>query len=194
VIAHIRGKLISKHPNQAIVEAAGIGYDVAITVPTFSELPALGSEVALHVHTHVREDALALFGFLRASEKQLFEKLISVSGIGPKLAITVLSGMAADSMVAAIRGNDVAQLTKIPGIGKKTAERMVLELRDKLESFTAAPAAAPVSAVEEDVISALENLGYQRALAEKAVVAAANGASGVSFDELFRKALTQARK
>lgn len=194
MIAHIRGKLISKHPNQAIVEAAGIGYDVAITVPTFSELPALGSEVALHVHTHVREDALALFGFLRASEKQLFEKLISVSGIGPKLAITVLSGMAADSMVAAIRGNDVAQLTKIPGIGKKTAERMVLELRDKLESFTAAPAAAPVSAVEEDVISALENLGYQRALAEKAVVAAANGASGVSFDELFRKALTQARK
>jgi Holliday junction DNA helicase RuvA len=194
VIAHIRGKLISKHPNQAIVEAAGIGYDVAITVPTFSELPALGSEVALHVHTHVREDALALFGFLRASEKQLFEKLISVSGIGPKLAITVLSGMAADSMVAAIRGNDVAQLTKIPGIGKKTAERMVLELRDKLESFTAAPAAAPVSAVEEDVISALEDLGYQRALAEKAVAAAANGASGVSFDELFRKALTQARK
>jgi Holliday junction DNA helicase RuvA len=194
VIAHIRGKLISKHPNQAIVEAGGIGYDVTITIPTFSDLPGVGSEVALHVHTHVREDAIALFGFLRASEKQLFEKLITVSGIGPKLAITVLSGMAADVMVGAIRTNDVAQLTKIPGIGKKTAERMVLELRDKLESFAAAPSAAPVSVVEEDVISALENLGYQRVIAEKAALAAGNGSSGQSFDELFRKALAQARK
>lgn len=194
MIAHIRGKLLSKRPNQAIVEANGIGYDVAITVPTFTELPGVGSEVALHVHTHVREDAIALFGFLRASEKQLFEKLISVSGIGPKLAITVLSGMAAEAMVGAIRSNDVAQLTKIPGIGKKTAERMVLELRDKLESFAATPAAKPVSAIEEDVISALENLGYQRAIAEKAVSFAANGSSGGNFDELFRKALTQARK
>ena len=194
MIALIRGKLISKHPNQAILETGGIGYDVTITVPTFSDLPGVGSEVALHIHTHVREDAIALFGFLRASEKQLFEKLITVSGIGPKLAITVLSGMAADAMVGAIRSNDLAQLTKIPGIGKKTAERMVLELRDKLESFAVAPAAAPVSAVEEDVISALENLGYQRALAEKAVSAAANGSSGKSFDELFRKALAQARQ
>ena len=194
MIAHIRGKLLAKHPNQAIVEASGVGYDLAITIPTFSDLPGTGSEVALHVHTHVREDAIALFGFLRASEKQLFEKLISVSGIGPKLAITVLSGMAADAMVSAIRSNDVAQLTKIPGIGKKTAERMVLELRDKLETFAVAPAAAPVSAVEEDVISALENLGYQRGIAEKAVSAAADGARGTSFDELFRKALAQARK
>lgn len=194
MIAHIRGKLIAKHPNQAIVEASGVGYDVAITIPTFSDLPGVGSEVALHVHTHVREDAIALFGFLRATEKQLFEKLISVSGIGPKLAITVLSGMAADAMVNAIRSNDIAQLTKIPGIGKKTAERMVLELRDKLETFAAAPAAAPVSAVEEDVISALENLGYQRGIAEKAVSAAANGTRRANFDELFRKALAQARK
>jgi len=193
VIAHIRGKLIAKRPGQAVVEAGGIGYDIAITVPTFSELPTVGNEVALHVHTHVREDAIALFGFLRASEKQLFEKLISVSGIGPKLAITVLSGMAAEAMVGALRSNDVAQLTKIPGIGKKTAERMVLELRDKLEAFAVSPAAAPVSAVEQDVISALENLGYQRAIAEKAV-AAANGADAPSFDELFRKALAQARK
>ena len=105
MIAHLRGRLISKHPNQAIVEAAGVGYDVTITVPTFSDLPALGSEVALHVHTHVREDAIALFGFLRADEKQLFEKLITVSGIGPKLAITILSGMATADMVGAIRGN-----------------------------------------------------------------------------------------
>ncbi len=137
MIAHLRGRLISKHPNQAIVEAAGVGYDVTITVPTFSDLPALGSEVALHIHTHVREDAIALFGFLRADEKQLFEKLITVSGIGPKLAITILSGMATADMVGAIRGNDFARLTRIPGIGKKTAERMCVELRDKLDAFGA---------------------------------------------------------
>src|SRR5438445_13815543 len=132
MIAHLRGKLIARHPNQVIVEAMGVGYDVTISVPTFSELPALGSEVALHIRTHVREDQISLFGFLRPEEKQLFEKLITVSGIGPKLAITILSGMAADDMVKAIRGNDVVRLTRIPGIGKKTAERMVLELRDKL--------------------------------------------------------------
>src|SRR5689334_19752024 len=135
MIAHLRGRLIAKHPNQAIVEAGGVGYDVTISVPTFSDLPAAGAEVSLFVHTHVREDALALFGFLRAAEKQLFEKLISVSGIGPKLAITILSGMETNAMVAAIRGNDIAKLTRIPGIGKKTAERMVLELRDKLQAF-----------------------------------------------------------
>src|ERR1700736_5154236 len=132
MIAHLRGKLLAKHPNQAIVEAGGVGYDVTITVPTFSDLPALGSEVALYIHTHVREDLIGLYGFLRPSEKLLFEKLLTVSGIGPKLAITILSGMAAVEMVGAIRGNDLARLTRIPGIGKKTAERMVLELRDKL--------------------------------------------------------------
>src|SRR5579862_9952024 len=132
MIAHLRGKLLAKHPNQAIVEAGGVGYDVTISVPTYSDLPTVGGEVALHVHTHVREDMIALYGFLLSSEKKLFEKLITVSGIGPKLAITILSGMAADEMVNAIRGNDIARLTKIPGIGKKTAERMVLELRDKL--------------------------------------------------------------
>src|SRR5690349_22470667 len=144
MIAHLRGKLIARHPNQAIVETGGVGYDVTISVPTFSDLPPLGSEVALHIHTHVREDQLALYGFLRAEEKQLFEKLITVSGIGPKLAITILSGMQAEAMVAAIKGNNVALLTRIPGIGKKTAERMVLELRDKLEGFCV-PAAAAVS-------------------------------------------------
>src|ERR1700759_1166715 len=127
MIAHLRGRLFSKKPNQAVIEAAGVGYDVAITVPTFSELPTAGSEVALHIHTHVREDAIALFGFLHSEEKQLFERLLSVSGIGPKLAITILSGMAAADMVSAIKGGDVARLTKIPGIGKKTAERMILE-------------------------------------------------------------------
>src|SRR3954453_1022410 len=164
MIAHLRGKLLAKHPNQAIVEAAGVGYDVTISVPTFSDLPPIGSDVALYIHTHVREDELALYGFMRPSEKLLFEKLLTVSGIGPKLAITILSGMAADEMVGAIRGNDVARLTRIPGIGKKTAERMVLELRDKLPEVLM-PAATSVPAMnptEEDVLSALLNLGYQR--------------------------------
>jgi Holliday junction DNA helicase RuvA len=189
MIAHLRGKLISKHPNQAIVEAAGVGYDVTITVPTFSDLPAVGNDVSLHIHTHVREDAIALFGFLRADEKQLFEKLITVSGIGPKLAITILSGMPTVDMVGAIRANDYARLTRIPGIGKKTAERMCVELRDKLEGFGATQAAAPVSAVEEDVISALTNLGYPRALAEKAVEKAVASAGRENFDAIFRAAL-----
>jgi Holliday junction DNA helicase RuvA len=189
MIAHLRGTLLSKHPNQAIVETQGVGYDVTITVPTFSELPAEGSAVALHIHTHVREDALSLYGFLRRAEKQLFEKLLTVSGIGPKLAITILSGMATDEMVNAIRGGDVARLTRIPGIGKKTAERMVLELRDKLPATSGAEAANATAAtpVEEDVISALVNLGYQRAAAERALNAARGAASG-GFDGLFREA------
>ncbi len=196
MIAHLRGKLLAKHPNQAIVETAGVGYDVTISVPTFSDLPAIGSEVALFIHTHVREDALALYGFLRSSEKLLFEKLITVSGIGPKLAITILSGMAADEMVRAIRGNDVARLTRIPGIGKKTAERMVLELRDKLPEAgpIVAPAAPSMSAVEEDVLSALANLGYQRVAAEKALALATKNGKGGSFDSLFREALAALSK
>ncbi len=193
MIAHLRGRLLAKHPNQAIVEASGVGYDVTISVPTFSELPAVGAEVAFHVHTHVREDSIALFGFLRPAEKQLFERLISVSGIGPKLAITILSGMAADEMVGAIRGNDVARLTRIPGIGKKTAERMVLELRDKLQDFGAAPAAAPASPVEEDVLSALLNLGYQRPAAERALAKVGDG-NRQSFEILFREALAALSK
>jgi|SRR5215471_5720274 len=189
MIAHLRGRLISKHPNQAIVEAGGVGYDVTITIPTFSALPSMGAEVALHIHTHVREDALALYGFLRAEEKQLFEKLITVSGIGPKLAITILSGMATADMVGAIRSNDFARLTKIPGIGRKTAERMCVELRDKLEGFGAAQPVVTHSAVEEDVISALTNLGYQRAMAEKAVDRAVQAAGRDNFDAIFRTAL-----
>lgn len=202
MIAHLRGRLISKHPNQAIVEAGGVGYDVTISVPAYTELPAPGAEVALHIHTHVREDALALFGFLHAEEKKIFEKLINVSGIGPKLAITILSGMPAADMVAAIRANDVARLTRIPGIGKKTAERMVLELRDKLkdEGFAAAPSAPAATPVEEDVLSALINLGYARPAAESALaaanraVAAATSAGGASFELLFRNALAALSK
>lgn len=191
MIAHLRGTLLSKHPNQAVVETAGVGYEVNISVPTFSELPAKGTEVALHIHTHVREDVIALYGFLRPAEKVLFEKLMTVSGIGAKLAITILSGMAADDMSAAIRGNDLARLTKIPGIGKKTAERMVLELRDKLPpaSGTATQAAPAMSAMEEDVLSALMNLGYQRATAEKALASALKSGKSGSFDLVFREAL-----
>jgi Holliday junction DNA helicase RuvA len=164
MIAHLRGKLLTKHPNQAIVETGGVGYDVTISVPTFSELPAIGSEVSLHVHIHVREDVIALYGFLRSAEKQLFEKLITVSGIGPKLAITILSGMPVDDMVGAIRGNDVARLTRIPGIGRKIAERLVLELRDKLPPPTAGQA-------------------------EKALAHASKVAKISSFDALFREAM-----
>jgi len=166
-----------------------VGYDITISVPTFSELPPAGGEVSLHIHTHVREDQIALYGFLRFEEKQLFEKLITVSGIGPKLAVTILSGMPAEDMVNAIRGNDIARLTKIPGIGRKTAERMVLELRDKLppvgtDQVHVVPS---LSAVQEDVLSALVNLGYQRAAAEKALTSVEqNGA----FDAMFRAALT----
>ncbi len=188
MIAHLRGKLISRHPNEVIVETMGVGYDVTISVPTFSELPPAGSEVALHIHTHVREDQIALYGFLRPEEKQLFEKLITVTGIGPKLAITILSGMPADDMVNAIRGNDLARLTKIPGIGRKTAERLVLELRDKLPpSGTNQVHVVPsLSATQEDVLSALMNLGYQRPAAEKALRSVEKNGS---FDAMFRAAL-----
>jgi Holliday junction DNA helicase RuvA len=195
MIAHLRGTLLAKHPNQAIVETAGVGYDVTISVPTFSDLPAVGSNVALHIHTHVREDMIALYGFLRPSERLLFEKLITVSGIGPKLAITILSGMAADEMVGAIRGNDVTRLIRIPGIGRKTAERMVLELRDKLpEAAPTAPAIPTLNAVEEDVLSALINLGYQRAPAEKILAAVVKEGSGKSFDQIFRAVLGRLSK
>jgi Holliday junction DNA helicase RuvA len=196
MIAHLRGKLLAKHPNQAIVETAGVGYDVTISVPTFSDLPAAGADVALHIHTHVREDQIALYGFLRPAEKLLFEKLITVSGIGPKLGITILSGMPADEMVGAIRGNDVARLTRIPGIGKKTAERMVLELRDKLPeaSVSTVPAIPAMNATEEDVLSALLNLGYQRAAAEKALTSATKSGKGGSFDALFRDSLAALSK
>jgi Holliday junction DNA helicase RuvA len=190
MIAHLRGKLLVKRPNQAIVETGGVGYDVAISIPTFSELPVVGTEVSLHIHTHVREDLIALYGFMRAAEKILFEKLITVSGIGPKLAMTILSGMAADEMSGAIRGNDVARLTRIPGIGKKTAERMILELRDKLPPAGAeVPVAPTMNAVEQDVLSALLNLGYQRPLAEKALMVAAKDGTNKPFEVMFRETL-----
>src|ERR1700722_17338121 len=196
MIAHLRGKLLDKHPNQVIVETGGVGYDVTISVPTFSELTQVGTEVSLHIYTHVREDALALYGFGRPEEKQLFEKLLTVSGIGPKLAITILSGMVADEAIGAIRGNDLARLTRIPGIGRKTAERIVLELRDKLPeaSMAAAPVIPTINAVEEDVLSALLNLGYQRPAAEKVMASAVKEGEAKSFDQLFRAALGRLSK
>ena len=195
MIAHLRGRILEKHPTSLILEATGIGYEVAISVTSFSGLPAEGSEVSLYIHTHVREDVLALYGFLRREEKQLFERLISVSGIGPKLAMTVLSGIAADALVSALRSNDLTALTRIPGVGKKTAERMVLELRDKLEGLAAAPTAPSIGGMEEDVVSALVNLGYQRSPAEQAVKRAANGAgANASFEQLFRQTMSMLQK
>ena len=197
MIAHLSGKLLSKSVNLAVVDVGGVGYEVHIPLSTYYDLGEHASPVSLHIHTHVREDLIALYGFLRSAEKQVFEKLITVSGIGPKLAITILSGMPADEMVGAIRGNDVARLTRIPGIGKKTAERMVLELRDKLpsEGISAAAPVATISPVEEDVLSALVNLGYQRAAAERALASLTkNGKNAGSFDALFRETLATLSK
>ncbi len=197
MIAHLRGILLEKHPNQAVIEAAGVGYDVAISVSTYTTLPAEGAEVKLRIYTNVREDAIQLFGFLRAEEKTLFEKLISVSGIGPKLAITVLSGLAAPDLIRIIRGGDVQMLTRVPGIGKKTAERVILELRDKLEGMggpsgpgAAKPASVAVfTAVQSDVASALVNLGCQRPAADAAVVKASKEMGDAEFEPLFRRAM-----
>jgi len=197
MIALLRGVLVEKHPNQAIVETGGVGYDVTIPVSTFTHLPDAGVEVKLRIHTHVREDALALYGFLTQDEKAMFEKLIGVSGIGPKLAVTILSGLAAPELILAIRRGELDRLVRIPGIGKKTAERMVLELRDKLPAVTgaepASPAEAALSAVDQDVLSALLNLGCARPHAEAAVRKAKAASGGADFEPLFRRALELVR-
>ena len=191
MIAHLRGRLFAKNPGQAIVEAGGVGYDVTISVPTFTALPREGDEVALHIYTQVREDTLALFGFLQREEKRLFERLITVSGVGPKLAVTILSGLSAERTVAAIRAQDHATLTRIPGVGKKLAERLVVELKDKLEDMAAAPVVGVTAPAAEDVLSALMNLGYQRPAAQKAIETAIEKekVAGDDFDGLFRGAL-----
>jgi Holliday junction DNA helicase RuvA len=198
VIAHIRGQILSKTPNAVVVECGGVGYELAISIATFSELGGEGAEARLHVHTHVREDAFLLFGFAELQEKRLFEKLLTISGIGPKLAITVLSGISSERLVGAIRAGDHATLTKIPGIGKKTAERVVLELKDKLDDmagFTPESNAAPsLGVVADDVLSALVNLGYARPIAQKAVETAAKDASVAGdFEKLFRASMAAVR-
>jgi len=192
MIAHLRGRLIHKEPGQAIVECGGVGYDVVISVPTFTALPSMGAETSLHIHTQVSEDQIALFGFLDREEKRLFERLITVSGVGPKLAIKILSGLSPERTVQAIRAQDHAQLTRIPGVGRKLAERLVVELKDKLEDFAVAPRPSSVAGpAVDDVFSALVNLGYQRPAAEKAIeqsVAKEKDLAG-DFDGLFRAAL-----
>jgi holliday junction DNA helicase RuvA len=200
MISHLRGTLLEKNPSQVIVDVHGVGYEVTIPVSAFSALPEQGAAVRLHIHTHVREDILALFGFLTHEDKLLFEKLIAVSGIGPKLAITALSGLTTDDLRAAIRSGAVDQLVRIPGVGKKTAERMVLELRDKMGP-AGAPGAAGLSGapqsvfttVEEDVISALMNFGASRPAAEAAVNKARSQSESNEFDALFRRALQLVR-
>ena len=197
MIALLRGVLLEKHPNQAVVEAGGVGYDVTIPVSTYTHLPETGAEVRLRIHTHVREDVLALYGFLTQDEKALFEKLIGVSGIGPTLAVKVLSGVTAVDLVNALRRSEIERLVRIPGVGKKTAERMVVELRDKLPAVTgeepATPPAEALSPVEQDVLSALLNLGCTRPQAEAAVRKAKTAGTAAEFEPLFRRALELVR-
>ena len=200
MIAHLRGTLLEKTPNQIIVDVQGVGYDVVIPVSTFSMLPETGAEVRLRIHTHVREDSIILFGFHALPEKLLFEKLISVSGIGPKLGITILSGLATSDLISSIRNGQVEQLVRIPGVGKKTAERMILELREKLENLTVGLSAASVerpasamSDIEQDVLSALINLGCNRPAAETAIRKAKEGGTVLEFEPLFRRSLELVR-
>lgn len=193
MIALLRGRLVEKGPNRVIVDVQGVGYEVHVPLSTYYHLGEDGAEVSLRVHTHVREDALQLYGFLTERERQLFERLIGVSGIGPRLAVSVLSGMDTADLVAAVQAGDVGRLTRMPGVGRKTAERIVLELKDRL-----APLAAPVpesgdtgSRLRIDVVSALQNLGYHRPQAEKVVDAIMAAAPEASFEEALRSALRE---
>jgi Holliday junction DNA helicase RuvA len=195
MIGWLRGRLVEKHPDRLIVDVGGVGYEVHVPLSTFYTLPEPGARVELRIRTHVREDQIALFGFSAALEQQLFDRLIGVSGIGPRLALAVLSGIEPDDLVRAVRAADIARLTGIPGIGKKTAERIVLELKDKLPAGAApVPAgAAPAPAASDqraDLISALVNLGYQRQAAERAVDAALEALGpGAAFEAALRQAL-----
>jgi len=186
MIAHLRGKLAQKDPARVIVDVNGVGYEVFVPLTTFTALPDTGAEVSIDVHTHVREDVIALYGFSTRRERMIFEKLMTISGIGPKLAVTILSGGSVQDLVGAIKRSDLVRLTAIPGVGKKTAERIILELKDKLQEFAEGPAK---TAVESDVLSALENLGYLRAHAEAAMRRAVNGDKDPAFDVLFKRAL-----
>ena len=195
MIGFLRGRILDKQPNRIIVDVQGVGYDVYVPLSTYYEAGEPGTEIALRIHTHVREDALLLFGFLTTLEQQLFERLIAVSGIGPKLAVAVLSGIEPGELVAAIHRGDVARLTGIPGIGKKTSERIVLELKDRL-AHLAVPAAADSPPVDEDrlrgdVLSALQNLGYHRPLAEKAVDSTLGGRASLTFEQALKAALRE---
>lgn len=201
MIAHLSGTLLSKQATSVIVDVSGVGYEVTIPLSTFYDLEDLGSTVQLRIYTHVREDALQLYGFKTARERELFLKIISVTGIGPKLGITLLSGMSADEMIASIRTNNLARLTLIPGVGRKTAERLIMELREKVadlssaqleEELGAKPEAAAESTedtVRADALSALLNLGYQRSGAEKAIDAALSEGGDITVESILRRSL-----
>jgi Holliday junction DNA helicase RuvA len=186
MIARLRGKLIEKEPARVVVDVNGVGYEVSIPLTTFTAMPESGAEVSVDIYTHVREDVIALYGFSSRQERRVFERLISISGIGPRLAITILSGGSVEGLVGAIRRGDLARLTAIPGVGKKTAERIVIELRDKLKDMSE-EAVKPT--VEVDVVSALENLGYPRAVIEAAVRRAVDGDAEAGFEVLFKRTL-----
>jgi holliday junction DNA helicase RuvA len=197
VIAHLRGRISEKQPNRVVVDVNGVGYDVFVPLSTFYGLGDAGASVALRIHTHVREDALALYGFATPLEQDLFERLIGVGGIGPKLALAVLSGIEPAELMRAIERGDVARLTSIPGVGKKTSERIVLELKDRLPAARVLDAAAgngappDSSSVRDDVLSALLNLGYHRPLAEKAVASALKTAPDENFERTLKQALRE---
>jgi len=196
MIAFLSGKLLEKHANTAIVDVGGVGYEVSIPLSTFYELGEAGSDISLRIYTHVREDAIQLFGFKTNRERDLYLRLISVQGIGAKSGITMLSGMSADEIIMAIRTNDLARLKSIPGVGLKTAERLVIELRDKVGELSVKDAKADVStatlkadAVFEDALSALTNLGYQKAAAEKSLQQAASEGAELTVQKLLRRSL-----
>ena len=196
MIAFLRGRVLDKFPNRIILDVSGVGYEVHVPLSTYYEIGEVGSDVSLRVHTHVREDTLQLFGFLTPLEQLLFQRLIAISGIGPKLAVAVLSGIDSRELVVAVQRADVARLTRIPGVGKKTAERMVLELKDRLKDVAPAPEAEGAQPstgdrLRNDLISALENLGYHRPLAEKAVDASHSSDGGATFEDALRSALRE---
>lgn len=194
MIAYLSGKLLEKNASTAVVDVGGVGYDVAIPLTTFYELGEIGSDVSLRVYTHVREDVIQLYGFNTVRERDLFLRLISVQGIGPRLGITMLSGMSADEIVGAIRTNNVPRIKSIPGVGQKTAERIVIELRDKVAELSTASAdiiesAIPADAVLNDALSALVNLGYQKSVAEKTLKQAMQEGAEMTVQKLLRRSL-----
>jgi Holliday junction DNA helicase RuvA len=192
MIGQLRGRLTDKRPNQALVDVGGVGYLVQVPLSTYAALGELHTEVTLLIHTHVREDALSLYGFLSSREKHFFEMLLSASGVGPSLALKILSGMSVEELVPAIRGGDLARLTKIPGVGRKTAERIVVELKDKLDAVTVEverPAASSPAGIEADVVSALVNLGYEARAAEGAAAEARRENGAGNFEKLLRASL-----
>ena len=197
MIAQLRGRILEKRPNRVIVDVVGVGYEVFVPLSTFYGLGDRGAEVTLRVHTHVREDALALFGFATPLEQELFERLIGISGIGPKVALAVLSGIEPQELVRAIERADIGRLTAIPGVGKKTAERITLELKDRLPKSMGGPAEsapAPGAALRDDVLSALVNLGYHRPLADKAADSAIAALPDGGFERTLKHALRELTK